>query len=352
LKEDTVFTFGCFHPDYAEEIEYFRKCKVYSLQIEANLACPQGCLYCYASSTDKPMKELSSEDIIKVIDSALKMDIRMIDWLGGDPLLRSDWYELMSYAKSKNLKNTIWTSGIPLENIDVAKKAVEVTEGGFISVHLDSLDEEIYRKLHTGDPKRKVASILKGVDNVQSLGKNPEQMINCITFTKLVSEDADKTIKYFYDKKGMRTCLTQMCMEGLAEEHSDWEPTINDVKRVCLARDNINYPDSELSISSMDTNKFYCGGMICVTVDGEVTPCSVIRKGFGNIKTNPLEYIVKKHKKELLFAHLRDTKNLPGHCSSCEHNSVCWGCRATAYIETGDLFAEDPKCYINPKNKQ
>ena len=120
------------------------------------------------------------EDILKIIDSASKMEVRAIDWLGGDPLLRSDWYELMKYAVSKNLKNNIWTSGMPLEDVEVAKKAVEVSKGGFISVHLDSLDESIYEKLHTGNPKKKINTILKGVDNVQSLGKKPENMINCI----------------------------------------------------------------------------------------------------------------------------------------------------------------------------
>jgi radical SAM protein with 4Fe4S-binding SPASM domain len=343
---DSVVTYGGFHPDYNEEVKYFEECKVYTVQIESNLACPQGCLYCYASDDNAPMKVLPREDILKIIDSATKMEVRAIDWLGGDPLLRSDWYELMKYAVSNNLKNNIWTSGMPLEDEEVAKKAVEVSKGGFISVHLDSLDESIYEKLHTGNPKKKINTILKGVDNVQSLGKKSENMINCITFTKGVAEDAKKTIKYFFEKKGMRTCLTQMCMAGLAEDHPEWIPTIHDIKTACEARDTVNYPDSKLSMCTMDTNKFYCGGTICVTIDGDVTPCSVIRKGHGNIHESSLEEIVEKYKDQLLLTHLRDSKNMPGHCSSCEHNSVCWGCRATAYYEKGDVLAEDPKCYL------
>ena len=102
----------------------------------------------------------------------------------------------------KGLKNNIWTSGIPLENEDVARKAVEVSQGGFISVHLDSLDEEIYGKLHTGDPGTKIEAILKGVDNVRYYGKRPQNMINCITFSKLLAgEDVKRTAGYFFNTK-------------------------------------------------------------------------------------------------------------------------------------------------------
>lgn len=351
MVKDSLVTFGCFHPDYNEEIKYFKEGKVYSIQIESTLSCSQGCLYCYASDENAPMKELPRNKIIEILDSAAKMEVKAIDWLGGDPLLRKDWYELMKYAMKKGLRNNIWTSGMPLENFKIAKKAVEVSEGGFISVHLDSLDESIYRKLHSGDPKKKISTILKGIENIQSLGKKPENMINCITFTKVVAgEDVIKTIKYFFEKKGMRTCLTQMCKAGLATEHPEWEPSPQDIMDACKTRDGINYPDSKLSMSTMDTNKYYCGGIICVTIDGDVTPCSVIRKGFGNIYESPLDEILKDHKEELLLTHLRDAKNLPGHCSSCEHNAVCWGCRATAYYEKGDMLAEDPKCFIHVKN--
>ncbi|KYK34218.1 MAG: hypothetical protein AYK22_05620 [Thermoplasmatales archaeon SG8-52-3] len=352
MVSDSLKTYGGLHPDYAEEKKYFIENKIYSIQIESNLACPQGCFYCYASFDNPPTQELPSKDIIKILNSAVKMKIRAIDWLGGDPLLRKDWYELMKTSQKKGLKNNIWTSGIPLEKSDVAKKAVEVTKDGFISVHLDSLDEQIYKKLHKGNPEKKISSILKGVENVQSCGKEPEQMINCITFTKLVAKDAEKTIEYFFNKKGMRTCLTQMCMTGLAKEHPEWIPSIKEIKEACEARDRINYSDSNYSICSMDTNKFYCGGIICVTIDGDVTPCSVIRKGFGNIHETSLERIVENNKDKLLFSHLKKIENMPKNCKTCDNNSICWGCRAAAYYEHNDIFASDPKCYKSNNNNK
>jgi radical SAM protein with 4Fe4S-binding SPASM domain len=351
-KSDSVITHGGLHPDYAEEMKYFEENKVYTVQIELTSACPQSCLYCYASQKDAPKKELSKKNVLSILESAAKMEVRAIDWLGGDPLIRDDWYELMRYALDLGLRNNIWTSGIPLKEMEVAKKAVEVTVSGFISVHLDSLNEMIYSKVHSGDPKKNIEAILTGVDNVLSLGKSPNELINCITYTKpLAGDEVNKTIKYFFEEKGIRTCLTLMCRVGLALEHEDWQPSAQDIKEAYEIRDDVNYSNSPHSISTMDVNKYYCGGIVCVTVDGDVTSCSVIRKGFGNINDSPLEDIVEQCKNELLFIPLREPKNMPGSCSSCENNSVCWGCRAMAYYEKGNMLADDPKCWLNLDNK-
>jgi radical SAM protein with 4Fe4S-binding SPASM domain len=345
---DDIKRYAGIHPDYSEEIEYFKQEKIYSIQIEVNLSCDQGCIYCYATPENSSIREMPKKDVITIIDSAAAMEVRAIDWLGGDPLLRKDWHELMQYAHEKGLVNNIWTSGIPLKTMEVARKAVELTKGGFISVHLDTLDEKIYTQLHSGNATTNIEAILKGVENVQQLGKYPNHMINCITFTKPLRNDVEKTIRYFFENKGMRTCLTQMCPEGLAKNKQHLLPSQEDIQKACIIRDSINYPNSKESIATMDVNKFYCGGMVCITIDGDVTPCSVIRKGFGNIHTSSLEQIIEQNRNELLFLHLRKIENLPGHCSACENNSVCWGCRALAYTRSGNMYDEDPNCYKKP----
>lgn len=342
-----LIEYSCFHPDQVELKKYFQENKVYTIQIESNLACHQGCLYCYASSSYDIKKELPKRVIISVLEAASEMDVKAVDWLGGDPLLRKNWYELMKHAMKLGLKNNIWTSGLPLSKMNIAEKAVEVSKEGFISVHLDTLDEGLYRKLHIGNPKQNITSIIKGVDNVQALGKSPDAMFNCITFVKLLKKkDVKRTIRFFYKEKGIRTCLTQMCRVGSAFDHPEWIPSVKEIRDAVAIRDSINYPNSETSMSTMDANKFYCGGAICVTIDGDVTPCSVIRKGFGNVYSESLNTIIEKNRDALLYTELRDLENLPENCGSCKNNCICWGCRASAYYEAGSIFAQDPKCTL------
>ncbi|MBN1195134.1 MAG: radical SAM protein [Methanomicrobiaceae archaeon] len=342
-EPDSVVSGGCLHPDSSEVTRFFEESKVYSVQIESCLSCPQGCRYCYAAAEDAPSAELPKASIIRLLDEAVALDVRAIDWLGGDPLMRSDWYELIEAAQGRGLKNNIWTSGMPLSDPLVAEQVVKASDGGFISVHLDTLDETIYGALHTGNPAGKIRAILEGVEHLLRCGKNPDEIINCITFTRpLAGEDVERTIRFFASK-GIRTCLTQICMAGLGAEHPEWVPTPDEIRHAIDVRDRVNYPGSPLSMSTMDVNKFYCSGIVCVTVDGDVTPCSVIRKSFGNIGEMPFREIINKNRRELTFAPLRNGET-PNKCTTCQNKPVCWGCRATAYYTSGDMMGEDPNC--------
>jgi radical SAM protein with 4Fe4S-binding SPASM domain len=96
----------------------------------------------------------------------------------------------------------------------------------------------------------------------------------------------------------------------------------------------------------MDVSKFYCGTVICVTAEGWLTPCSVIRtREFGNVHDEKLEVLAEAKKKRLLFLDFRDISKLPGNCKNCLNNSFCFGCRSSAYYYNGDILAADPKCY-------
>ncbi len=95
-----------------EQKRYFEENRLYALQIESTDACAQGCVYCYAGSTPQETRGLTSEEIRGLLQDAAALEIRAIDWLGGDPLVRSDWYELMVYAQSLGIINNIWTRNL------------------------------------------------------------------------------------------------------------------------------------------------------------------------------------------------------------------------------------------------
>jgi hypothetical protein len=79
-----------------EQKQYFAQSRLYASQIESTDACHQGCIYCYAGSTSEEGYGISSAEIRGLLEDATALDIRAIDWLSGDPLLRRDWAELMA----------------------------------------------------------------------------------------------------------------------------------------------------------------------------------------------------------------------------------------------------------------
>lgn len=328
-----------------EQKKYFDEKRLYSLQIETTDACDQYCIYCYAGSMSQEKHGLTSDEIINLFEEIVELEIRAIDWLGGDPLIRPDWYELMKKSASMGIINNVWTSGLPLADKDVAEKLLEVTNLGFVSVHVDSINSEIYSKLHPKGDKENIERILEGVKYFQSLGKPSEKMFNCIAYTSLQGpRDVTDTMNWFFDNLGMRTCLTVFKPSGEGANLQELAPDKDEIKQVFKVRDKINYGDDAITISSMDADKFYCGTMATVTFTGDVTQCSVIRKGVGNIRNNSLKEILGEHLDTLVYGDFHDTCNLPKPCNTCKNNSHCWGCRGTAYNYSGDAYGIDPKC--------
>ena len=330
-----------------EQKRYFGQKRLYALQIETTDACQQGCIYCYAGSTPRERHGLTSNEIRSLLDDAAALEIRAIDWLGGDPLVRSDWYSLMQYAQSLGMINNVWTSGLPLQNRQIAAQVNEVTTGGFVSVHVDSITPEIYDQLHRGGNHHYIDAIVEGVTNMLELGKPADKMINCITYTaRQGPEDTISTMRWWYEAKGLRTCLTMFNPAGMGAAWRAFEPDPAEIQQVSAARDRINYGDDNISIASMDTDKYYCGTMATVTFTGDVTPCSVIREGVGNIRQTPFPEIIANHGNTLVHGDLHDVRNLPTPCNTCMNNPHCWGCRASAYHYHGDADGPDPKCWL------
>lgn len=334
-----------------EQKEYFAQGRLYALQIETTDACHQGCIYCYAGSTPQEKHGLTSEEIRDLLEDAAAIGVRAIDWLGGDPLLRGDFYALMGHARSLGLVNNVWTSGLPLADEEVARQVYDATRGGFVSVHVDSIDPVVYARLHRGGNPHYIETVIAGVDNLLALGKPPEHMINCITYTTLQGpEDAITTMRWWFDEKGLRTCLTMFNPAGMGAEWRQLEPDLEETQRVYEARDRINYGDESVSLGPMDADKYYCGTTATVTFTGDVTPCSVIREGVGNVRHIPFREIVAAHLDALVHTELHEVCNLPAPCDVCGHNTHCWGCRSSAYNYSGDADGIDPKCWRIPAN--
>lgn len=338
---------GLASADHEVQKRYFEEHRLYALQIESTDACPQDCIFCYAGSSTVQTHGLTDQEIQRILEDASSAGIRAIDWLGGDPLVRPGWYELMCRADELGLVNNVWTSGLPLGDPEVATRVHEVTARGFVSVHLDSIFPSTLARLRRGGDSGQMETIVSGVDHLLGLGKSPDRIINCITFTS-VQEPGDtiETMRWWMHEKGVRTCLTLFNPAGQGAHLASLEPDPQSVKQVFRERDRINYGQEDVSIGSMDTDRYYCGTMATVTFTGDVTPCSVIRQGVDSIRSRPLSQILEEHMPRLVHSALHDPDALPSPCNRCRHNSHCWGCRASAHHYTGDADGVDPQCWL------
>lgn len=90
-------------------------------------------------------------------------------------------------------------------------------------------------------------------------------------------------------------------------------------------------------------------GFLFVSHLGAVYPSGFLPLAAGNVRTDDL---VSLYRENPLFRRLRDRDLLRGKCSRCEYRFVCGGSRARAYAVTGDSMAEDPFCAYEPPRRR
>lgn len=81
--------------------------------------CNLNCAYCH--SRDNVKKDISTEEIKKIIDKLHSLGIRAIAFFGGEPTLRRDFCEILKYSVDKGIFSYFTTNGTLL-NEDYIKK--------------------------------------------------------------------------------------------------------------------------------------------------------------------------------------------------------------------------------------
>jgi radical SAM protein with 4Fe4S-binding SPASM domain len=81
---------------------------------------------------------------------------------------------------------------------------------------------------------------------------------------------------------------------------------------------------------------------VFVSRKGDVYPCGYFPLPVGNIRD---KNFIEIWENAAQLRALRE-RNLKGKCGRCSYSSICGGCRARAYAETGDFLGEDPACCL------
>lgn len=328
-----------------ERLEYVAGNRAYQLQVALTSRCNASCGYCYASASEHGELTLPKERVLRLIDEAKELDMKVFGLDGGEALLHPHWYDLACYALEKGMKCEILTSGL-ISKKD-AKRLVSLGEGmELVSVHLDTINQEVYNKVHTNPST--LEKRIQGYHNLLEAGYPSEQIIACITYTKPVSESIEETVDWYVDEMGARfVAFISFKAEGYAKRHLDWEPSLSEVRKACEYRAK-KLGQHWLKIGSSDGSKFICKSHVAINYDGRVMPCQILYDlSAGNIFEEPLKTIYERSRDELNFNY-----PIEGPCGSCVNSDVCFGCRAAAYTYLGNVRASDPKCFLNPEAKE
>ena len=138
---------------------------VSSLRVQVNTTCNFGCFFCHMEGTGIQANEMSTDQILRIIETAHKLGINKVKFTGGEPTLRRDIVEIVRRTRSIITGDiSMTTNGTRLKQL-----AFDLRNAGLdrINVSMHSIDREGFRFITGVDAIEKV---LEGIESARNAG--------------------------------------------------------------------------------------------------------------------------------------------------------------------------------------
>ena len=109
--------------------------------------CNLRCLHCYSS---EQREELTTTDVYHVLDKLSTAGVGIIDFGGGEPLLRTDIFDILTYSKQVGIYTSISTNGLLLDENCV--KRLKTLGIDHVCISLDGAKPETHDRIRENKP--------------------------------------------------------------------------------------------------------------------------------------------------------------------------------------------------------
>lgn len=344
--------------------------------------CNLSCSQCYLNAGPNAQRdeELSFDETIVLLDDLAEMDIPLLMFSGGEPLLRPDFWEIARYAESIGIKTALSSNGTLITG-KVAKK-IKDTGIEYVGISLDGATEKTHDAIR-GYPGSFRKSV-RGLKNCVKIG------LKCgvrITVTRDNYHEISDLLDLSIQLDIPRFCLYWLVPSGrgktlstdknlkkeeippildlLYTKAKELPPEKMEILTVDAPQDGIYILDrlqEESSLQFEDALRLLqftgdscsAGKRIAnINANGDVYVCQFAQRPelrVGNVKQQKFSRIWKEENNPVLSAFRNKLEKLKGKCGECPHKQLCdGGCRIRAYSQYNDLWAEDPLCPYDPE---
>lgn len=339
--------------------------------------CNLSCLHCYSKSTLDEIDTLTTPQIKKTILEMKATGVKFIIFSGGEPLTREDLFEIADFCKKNSIITYLSSNGLYFTKGNV-QKIVNAFNYVGISIDGDEPTHDYFRGL-----KGAFKETLKAVKIANATGAKVG-----IRFT--ITKDTINSLEYIFDlaeKENIpKIYISHLVYSGRGLDNLNMDLTKEQRRKavVFILNKAFEYYETGKEIEivtgnmEMDAVIFYnmfiskypqlkekirerlvkWGGnsagrkLLNINSEGDVRPDPFFPLIVGNILKQDFRDIWQSN--ELLDKlRIHPRTQIHGICTKCKQLDICnGGSRARAYAVSGDIWAEDPSCYLTKQERE
>ena len=341
--------------------------------------CNLSCMHCYSRADLDATDTLTTEKIMETLPKLKANGIKFIIFSGGEPLTRKDLFDIAArcrelgiitylstnglYVGQKNARRILDTFnyvGISIDGSEATHDRFRGLPGSFrMSMEAVRLLNS-FHEMKVGirfTITKETLSDLKFIFELAEKEKIPKIYISHLVYigrgldnltmdlTKEQRREAvayilDKAFEYYEKGTGIEIVTGNMEQDAI----------------LFLERFGARYPEHK---ETMQRRLREWGGnsagrkLLNIDAEGNVKPDPFFPRTIGNILEQDFSDIWRKRPDALLQKLREHPRRVSGKCAECGVIDICnGGSRSRAYAIYGDLWAEDPSCYLNETQRR
>ncbi|MQA96445.1 MAG: mycofactocin radical SAM maturase [Streptosporangiales bacterium] len=314
---------------------------------ELTYGCNLACVHCLSSSGRRDPRELTPAEARGVVDELHDLQVFYVNIGGGEPMIRPDFFDLISYAVDRGVGVKFSTNGTMLTR----ERAATLAGMDYVDVQIsiDGADAA------TNDDVRgrgAFRAARQAMDNLAEAGFGPFKISIVVTRHNVAQLDAFERLAESY---GAQLRLTRLRPSGRgADTWEELHPTQEQQRTLyhwLLDRPNVLTGDSFFHLSALGEpleglNLCGAGRVVCL-IDpvGDVYACPfVLHEEFRAGSVRDAGGFTRVWRESELFTELREPQSA-GACASCGSYDACrGGCMASKFFTGLPLDGPDPEC--------
>ena len=335
--------------------------------------CNLSCLHCYSKAELDSVDTLSTQKIMETLPKLKANGVKFLIFSGGEPLTRHDIYDIASRCKELGIVTYLSTNGLYVKKSN-AEKILDTFN--YIGISIDGSEEvhDAFRGL-----KGSFEASMKAVDLLNSYNKTKvgirftmtKDTYDDLAFIFELAEQHNIPKIYIshlvYSGRGLDNLEMDLSKEQrvtavnyILDKAFEYHKEQRDIEIVTgnMEMDAILFYDKFIKVYpehsvEMKRRLIAWGGnsagrkLLNIDAEGNVKPDPFFPAIIGNIFREDFSDIWTEKPTEMLEKLRVHPRQLGGKCEECDYLEICnGGSRSRAYAIHGDMWAEDPSCYL------